>query len=451
MARANGKKIIKKTGLIMAVILAVTGVASLLAWGTFGYTDWTFGNWRSAAPEELPAAPAEELTDEEPQSYAFAVSARTVAASSRAIPAGAEAEFAKILSENSGKDLTTSDYLSKIIVKNDVDNKTVTAASAGIKVAVINVGMKTTAIFVPRYNPFDQPGYIYNNSHYYLNSNPSDIKDCMYETFCTYYNMFQIDIMEISAANFPRITVVYELQTDPNAVQPLPPAPEKEGYTFAGWYYGTDAEHGDNCTPYTSDVVTSNINLHAHFEINRFTVTFNTDGGNNIENQVVDWNSSITTPTPEKRGYDFKGWFLEDGTEYTGQAIKQDTTLKAHWEIKTFTVTFYVGGEVYATKEVDYGTTFAEMAEEAKDLNLRVLSVMTENGEQPLDYFSDIKITEDYAVVSTISARELAVNTLQKYPWIIFAGGGALSVLVGIVGGFVYSSQNRKHARRRRK
>lgn len=91
------------------------------------------------------------------------------------------------------------------------------------------------------------------------------------------------------------------------------------------------------------------------------------------------------------------------------------------------------------------------MAEEAKDLNLRVLSVMTENGEQPLDYFSDIKITEDYAVVSTISARELAVNTLQKYPWIIFAGGCALSVLVGIVGGFVYSSQNRKHARRRRK
>jgi len=33
MAKANGKKIIKKTGLIMAVILAVTGVASLLAWG----------------------------------------------------------------------------------------------------------------------------------------------------------------------------------------------------------------------------------------------------------------------------------------------------------------------------------------------------------------------------------------------------------------------------------
>ena len=148
----------------------------------------------------------------------------------------------------------------------------------------------------------------------------------------------------------------------------------------------------------------------------------------------------------------FKGWFLEDGTEYTGQAIKQDTTLKAHWQIKTFTVTFYVGGEVYATKEVDYGTTFAEMAEEAKDLNLRVLSVMTEHGEQPIEYFADNRITDDYSVVSDkLSAREIAVNTLQKYPWIIFAGGGALSVLVGIVGVVASVVQTRKPARRRRR
>ncbi len=452
MARANGKKIIKKTGLIMAVILAVTGVASLLAWGTFGYTDWTFGNWRSAAPEELPAAPAEELTDKEPQSYAFAVSARTVAASSRTIPAGAEAEFAKILSENSGKDLTTSDYLSKIIVKNDVDNKTVTAASAGIKVAVINVGMKTTAIFVPRYNPFDQPGYIYNNSHYYRNSNPSDIKDCMYETFCTYYNMFQIDIMEISAANFPRLTVVYELQQDPNAVQPLPPAPEKEGYTFAGWYYGTDAEHGDNCTPYTSDVVTGNINLHAHFNINRYTVSFDTNGGNAIDPQTVDWGTVLTPSTPERTGYDFTGWYLSDGTAYSGQAIKSDTTLTARWQIKTFTVTFYVNGEVYAQKTVDYGTTFAELAEEAKDLNLKVLTVMTETGEQSVSELSQVPITENYDVNGTnLSKLERIQHFLAKYPWIIFAMGGGLSVIVGFLGEIAYHKHVKPTRHKRRK
>lgn len=448
MAKANGKKIIKKTGLIMAVILAVTGVASLLAWGTFGYTDWTFGNWRSAAPEELPAAPAEELTDEAPQSYAFAVSARTVAASSRAIPAGAEAEYNTYLRSNSrNKDLTTAENLAKFTIKNNVDGQTVSAAVAGVKVMEDGSGVmgKVMAWLIPRIVPFEhlQAGYIYKDTVCKVNGTE---KPNMFKGKFEHWDYYTD--MVLPAA----IEITFIFEQDPNAVQPLPPDPVKEGYTFTGWYYGTDEEHGENCTKYIGETVTSNINLHAHFEINRFTVTFNTDGGNNIENQVVDWNSSITPPTPEKRGYEFQGWFLEDGTEYTGQAIKQDTTLKAHWEIKTFTVTFYVGGEVYATKEVDYGTTFAEMAEEAKDLNLRVLSVMTEHGEQPIEYFADNRITDDYSVVSDkLSAREIAVNTLQKYPWIIFAGGGALSVLVGIVGVVASIVQTRKPARRRRR
>ncbi len=449
MAKANGKKIIKKTGLIMAVILAVTGVASLLAWGTFGYTDWTFGNWRSAAPEELPAAPAEELTDEEPQSYAFAVPARTVAASSRAVPDGAEAEYENFIS--SGTDKTADDYLAKVTVKNNIDGQTVSAKEANIKFAWVTLIMSQTGWFVPRVNPFEHltsAGYIYKDMTCKYRGVD---KQCMHSTQFEYWNPYY-ESGKATAADLGAIEITYILEQDPNAVKPLPPAPQKEGYTFTGWYYGTDEEHGENCTKYIGETVTSNINLHAHFEINRFTVTFDTDGGNNIENQVVDWNSSITPPTPDKRGYMFKGWFLEDGTEYTGQAIKQDTTLKAHWEIKTFTVTFYVGGEVYATKEVDYGTTFAEMAEEAKDLNLRVLSVMTEHGEQPIEYFADNRITDDYSVVSDkLSAREIAVNTLQKYPWIIFAGGGALSVLVGIVGVVASIVQTRKPARRRRR
>lgn len=456
MSNKKGRetKIARTTYVIIAAVLVVTGATSLIAWGSKGFEDWNVPGWFGYVPApEVPAVPAapEEVT---PAGYKFVMQSEAVAQSEspRAVSSEAEAEFAKILSENSGKDLTTGDYLSKIIVKNDVDNKTVTAASAGIKVAVINVGMKTTAIFVPRYNPFDQPGYIYNNSHYYLNSNPSDIKDCMYETFCTYYNMFQIDIMEISAANFPRLTVVYELQTDPNAVQPLPPAPEKEGYTFAGWYYGTDAEHGDNCTPYTSDVVTGNINLHAHFNINRYNVTFDAAGGKDIQAQVVDWNTVLTPPTPERTGYDFKGWFLEDGTEYSGQAIKEDITLTAKWQIKTFTVTFYVGGEVYATRTVDYGTTFAELAEEAKDLNLKVLTVMTEQGEQPVDEISGMPITGDYSVMGeNLNVVERVQHFIKNYPWIFFAVGAGLSVIIGLIGRVCYNKAlEQAYARRNR-
>lgn len=455
MARANGKKIIKKTGLIMAAILAVTGVASLLAWGTFGYTDWTFGNWRSAAPEELPAAPAEELTDEEPQSYAFAVSARTVAATPRVTSAG----LPDLWDDDNAVLLNGKDY-------------TLTIA-ANLSDDMFSIG-KPSCLFMTKYiplnsyvdrkfacivgNPFPVQGYYVESIKVTYNFQATNSPSCFSTTTTlthggnSYYPYISEEFT-VTHDNFSQRELRISIYiTYAQITQPLPPAPQKEGYTFTGWYYGTEAEHGENCTKYIGETVTSNINLHAHFEINRFTVTFNTDGGNNIENQVVDWNSSITPPTPEKRGYEFQGWFLEDGTEYTGQAIKQDTTLKAHWEIKTFTVTFYVGGEVYATKEVDYGTTFAEMAEEAKDLNLRVLSVMTEHGEQPIEYFADNRITDDYSVVSDkLSAREIAVNTLQKYPWIIFAGGGALSVLVGIVGVVASIVQTRKPARRRRR
>ena len=59
----------------------------------------------------------------------------------------------------------------------------------------------------------------------------------------------------------------------------------------------------------------------------------------------------LSPETPTKRGYDFLGWFYEDGTEYAGQAIKEDTTLIARWQIKTFTVTFYVDGEIYTVKD----------------------------------------------------------------------------------------------------
>ncbi len=450
MSKSNSKSIARGVQILIVIILVISAATSLIAWGSQGFTNWNVPEWfgyKAPAPEETPTEPAAVESG-----YKFMpASAAAQAAAPRAVSAEAEAEFAEMISANNGKDLTSSDYLSKIIVKSNVDNKTVTAASAGIKVAVINVGMKTTAIFVPRYNPFDQPGYIYNNSHYYLNSNPSDVKDCMYETFCTYYNMFQIGFMEMSAASFPSISVLYDLEQDPNFIVPLPEEPTKEGYTFAGWYYGTDEEHGENCNAYGGEQITAATKLHAHFQINMYTVTFDTDGGKQITDKTVCWNSQLTPPTPEKTGYNFTGWYLEDGTEYTGQPVKSDITLTARWDIKTFTVTFFVDGEIHATKTVEYGTTFAELAEQAKDLNLKVLTVMTDNGEQSLSEFANTPITSDYSVTSIGLTKQEAVQYFfAKYPYVFICAGGVLSLIVGILGAVAYHRQTAPAKQRRR-
>ena len=76
------------------------------------------------------------------------------------------------------------------------------------------------------------------------------------------------------------------------------------------------------------------------------------------------WISSGTTlsslPSPSKEGHTFLGWFLDDSgeTAWTSDYLfTEDTTLYAHFSINTYTVTFMLDGDVYATRTVDYNQT----------------------------------------------------------------------------------------------
>lgn len=133
----------------------------------------------------------------------------------------------------------------------------------------------------------------------------------------------------------------------------LPPNPTKEGYTFTGWYYD------EACTiPYNNEPIYSDTKLYAGWRINTFKVTFNSDGGSAVGEQTVDWNTSATLTTPTKEGYTFVGWFLPNGTQYTNQAIKADTTLTARWNINKLTVKFDTdGGNTISDVTIDWNTS----------------------------------------------------------------------------------------------
>ncbi len=62
------------------------------------------------------------------------------------------------------------------------------------------------------------------------------------------------------------------------------------------------------------------------------TVSFDTDGGNAIEAQVIAKGGAVVKPeTPKKSGYIFDKWTL-NGSEYDfGAAVNEDITLKAVW------------------------------------------------------------------------------------------------------------------------
>ena len=122
-----------------------------------------------------------------------------------------------------------------------------------------------------------------------------------------------------------------------------PDKPTRKGYTFKGW---------DKEIPKTMPA--ENITVKAQWEINQYTITFDTNGGSEIAPITQDYGTEITAPdTPTRKGYTFKGWDKEIPETMPAENI----TVKAQWEINQYTITFDTnGGSEIAPITQDYGT-----------------------------------------------------------------------------------------------
>ena len=122
-----------------------------------------------------------------------------------------------------------------------------------------------------------------------------------------------------------------------------PDNPTRKGYTFKGW---------DKEIPETMPA--ENITVTAQWEINRYTITFDTAGGSEIAPITQDYGTNITAPAnPTRKGYTFKGWDKEIPETMPAENI----TVKAQWEINRYTITFdTAGGSEIAPITQDYGT-----------------------------------------------------------------------------------------------
>ena len=122
-----------------------------------------------------------------------------------------------------------------------------------------------------------------------------------------------------------------------------PDKPTRKGYTFKGW---------DKEIPETMPA--ENITVKAQWEINQYTITFDTNGGSEIAPITQDYGTEITAPdNPTRKGYTFKGWDKEIPKTMPAENI----TVKAQWEINQYTITFDTnGGSEIAPITQDYGT-----------------------------------------------------------------------------------------------
>ena len=97
-----------------------------------------------------------------------------------------------------------------------------------------------------------------------------------------------------------------------------PEAPTREGYTFIGW---------DKEIPTTMPA--ENMTVTAQWEINQYTITFDTAGGSEIAPITQDYGTAITAPAdPTREGYTFMGWDKEIPTTMPAKNI----TITAKWK-----------------------------------------------------------------------------------------------------------------------
>ena len=122
-----------------------------------------------------------------------------------------------------------------------------------------------------------------------------------------------------------------------------PDNPTRKGYTFKGW---------DKAIPETMPA--ENITVKAQWEINQYTITFDTNGGSEIAPITQDYGTKITAPDkPTRKGYTFKGW----DKEIPETMPAENMTVKAQWEINQYTIAFDInGGSEIAPITQDYGT-----------------------------------------------------------------------------------------------
>ena len=174
------------------------------------------------------------------------------------------------------------------------------------------------------------------------------------------------------------VTEVYTVTFDSYGGTPVPPKQEVEyghaatkpadptlkGYTFAFWYLGEDEQ---NATAYDFDTpVTENITLTAKWNINKYTVAFNTDGGTPVPPaQEVEYGLTATEPAaPEKTGYTFDGWYLGDEKYDFSAAVEQNITLTAKWHVTLHNIYAYARLNSYfaplTTSEFDTPVTLNE-------------------------------------------------------------------------------------------
>jgi uncharacterized repeat protein (TIGR02543 family) len=135
-------------------------------------------------------------------------------------------------------------------------------------------------------------------------------------------------------------TILESITGNFNSFIELPINPTKQGYTFDGWFKDENFLEKFNLFNFPAE----NLILYAKWIINSFTITFDSNGGTEVESITQEYNTEVEEPNaPTREGYRFEGWYSDSllTNAYTFTSISaQNLELYAKWMIITYTITY---------------------------------------------------------------------------------------------------------------
>lgn len=168
-------------------------------------------------------------------------------------------------------------------------------------------------------------------------------------------------------------SLINSLEIEEGSKLNKPEDPIKEGYIFLGWFKDSEFNNAYDF----NEIVISNLTLHAKWKAIKYTLLFDTLGGNNLNSMEITYGEEIgLLPVPIKDGFEFRGWYYNDikisetSKNLTNKA--ENITLTANWQ-KIIGVTYYNitfnsnGGSLVNSVEIEEGSKLSKPQDPIKD------------------------------------------------------------------------------------
>ena len=130
----------------------------------------------------------------------------------------------------------------------------------------------------------------------------------------------------------------------------LPDTPVKEGHTFSGWSGVPEIMPAEDIT------------ITGTFTVNTYVVTYIVDGTVYVTDSIAYGEEIVPRDEPTKEGHTFSGW-----SEAPETMPAEDIVIEGSFFVNSYTITYKVDGEVYATDSIAYGSEIVLRDEPVKE------------------------------------------------------------------------------------